>query len=101
MFEWDDHKIKELIINPGERLSLQKHQRRAEHWIVVTGEALVTLGKKEILLEQGQSVDIPRGAVHRIFNPGDIPLVIVEVQMGDYFGEDDIIRLQDDYDRIN
>ncbi|MCK5001502.1 MAG: glycosyltransferase [Gammaproteobacteria bacterium] len=99
LFEWDDHKIKELIINPGERLSLQKHQRRAEHWTVVSGEALVTVGENEISLKPGQSVDIPKGSVHRILNPGDVPLVIVEVQMGDYFGEDDIIRLEDDYDR--
>ncbi len=100
LLEWDDHKIKELIVNPGERLSLQKHQRRAEHWTVVTGEALVTVGENEILLKPSQSIDIPRGKVHRIMNPGDIPLVIVEVQMGDYFGEDDIIRLEDDYDRV-
>ena len=99
LLEWDDHKIKELIINPGERLSLQKHQRRAEHWTVVAGEALVTVGENEILLKPSQSIDIPKGTVHRIMNPGDIPLVIVEVQMGDYFGEDDIIRLEDDYDR--
>lgn len=101
LLEHEDHKIKELIINPGERLSLQKHRRRAEHWIVVSGEALVTVAEKEILLKPGQSVDIPRGAVHRIMNPGHTQLVIVEVQMGDYFGEDDIIRLEDDYDRLN
>jgi len=100
LLERENHKIKELIVNPGERLSLQKHQRRAEHWIVVEGEARVTVGEKEILLKPGQSVDIPKGAVHRILNPGQSKLVIVEVQMGDYFGEDDIIRLQDDYDRI-
>jgi len=100
LLEREDHKIKELIINPGERLSLQKHRRRAEHWIVVSGEALVTVADKEILLKPGQSVDIPRGAVHRILNPGLTQLIIVEVQMGDYFGEDDIIRLQDDYDRL-
>lgn len=99
LLERNDHKVKELIINPGERLSLQKHQRRAEHWTVVSGEALATIGAEEIYLKPGQSVDIPRGAVHRIMNPGDIPLHIVEVQMGNYFGEDDIIRLQDDYDR--
>jgi glycosyltransferase involved in cell wall biosynthesis len=99
LLERDDHKVKELVVSPGERLSLQKHQRRAEHWTVVSGEALVTVGEKELPLKPGQSVDIPKGAVHRIMNPGDIPLVIVEVQMGDYFGEDDIIRLQDDYDR--
>jgi len=99
LLEREDHKIKELIVDPGERLSLQKHQRRAEHWIVVSGEALVTVADKEILLKQGQSVDVPKGAVHRIMNPGEIPAVLVEVQMGDYFGEDDIIRLEDDYDR--
>jgi mannose-6-phosphate isomerase-like protein (cupin superfamily) len=99
LLERDGHKVKELIVNPGERLSLQKHQRRAEHWIVVSGEALVTVGENEILLKPGQSVDIPRGAVHRIMNRGEIPTVLVEVQMGDYFGEDDIIRLEDDYDR--
>jgi len=65
----------------------------------VSGEALVTVGEKEIPLKRGQSVDIPKGEVHRITNPGETPLVIVEVQMGDYFGEDDIVRLQDDYDR--
>ncbi len=101
LLERDDHKIKELIVNSGERLSLQKHQHRAEHWTVVSGEALVTVGEKEIPLKLGQSVDVPKGAVHRIMNPGEIPLVIVEVQMGDYFGEDDIIRLEDDYDRCS
>ncbi len=101
LLERNNHKIKELIVNPGERLSLQKHQRRAEHWIVVNGEALVTVGEKEILLKTGQSVDIPKGSVHRIFNPGNTQLNIVEVQMGDYFGEDDIIRLQDDYNRAS
>lgn len=94
-----DHKIKEIVVNPGERLSLQKHQRRAEHWIVVRGEALVTVGKQETLLKSGQSVDVPMGAKHRISNPGSTSLLLVEVQMGDYFGEDDIIRLEDDYDR--
>jgi len=99
LLERKDHKIKELVVNPGERLSLQKHQRRAEHWTVVSGEALVTVGDRETLLTPGQSVDVPRGAIHRIMNPGEIPAVLVEVQMGDYFGEDDIIRLADDYDR--
>ena len=99
LLERDDHKIKELVINPGERLSLQKHQHRAEHWTVVSGDALVTIGEKEIPIKPGQSVDIAKGSVHRITNPGETPLVIVEVQMGDYVGEDDIIRLQDDYDR--
>ncbi|MEE8387867.1 MAG: glycosyltransferase [Acidiferrobacterales bacterium] len=99
LVERDDHKIKEITVNPGQRLSLQKHRHRAEHWTVVSGEALVTIGKQETLLTPGQSIDVPKGAVHRIKNPGTIPLLIVEVQMGDYFGEDDIIRLEDDYDR--
>ena len=99
LLECSDHKIKQLTVNPGGRLSLQKHQRRAEHWTVVRGKALVTVGDNEILLEPGQSVDIPRGTVHRIRNPGKIPLVMVETQMGDYFGEDDIVRLEDDYGR--
>ena len=67
----------------------------------MSGEALVTVGEKEIPLKPGQSVDVPRGEVHRIMNPGEIPLVLVEVQMGDYFGEDDIVRLEDDYDRCS
>ena len=99
LLERDDHKVKEIIVQPGKRLSLQKHRHRAEHWTVVSGVALVTVGEQETLLKPGQSVDIPKGAVHRILNPGNIPLVFVEVQMGDYFGEDDIIRLEDDYGR--
>ena len=101
LLERNDHKIKEIIVKPGERLSLQKHRRRAEHWTVVSGEALVTIQDQEIPLKPGQSVDVPIGAVHRIMNPGNIPLVLVEVQMGNYFGEDDIIRLEDDYDRCS
>ncbi len=99
LLERDDHKVKEIIVKPGKRLSLQKHQHRAEHWTVVSGVALVTVGKQETLLKPGQSIDIPKGAVHRVMNPGNIPLVFVEVQMWDYFGEDDIIRLEDDYGR--
>jgi mannose-6-phosphate isomerase-like protein (cupin superfamily) len=99
LLERVDHKIKEIFVKPGERLSLQKHRHRAEHWIVVSGVARVTVGKQETLLKPGQSVEILKGAVHRIMNPGDIPLVFVEVQTGDYFGEDDIIRLENDYGR--
>ena len=99
LLERDDHKVKEIIVKPGQRLSLQQHRRRAEHWTVVSGEALATVGEREIPLKPGQSVEIARGAVHRIMNPGDVPLVFVEVQTGDYFGEDDIIRLEDDYGR--
>ena len=101
LLESNDHKIKEIMVNPGERLSLQKHQRRAEHWIVVSGEAIVTVGEQETHLKPGQSVDVPKGAVHRIMNPGEVTLHLVEIQMGNYFGEDDIIRLADDYDRAS
>lgn len=101
LLESDDHKVKEIVVKPGERLSLQKHRQRAEHWTVVSGEALVNVEEREVVLKPGQSVDIPIGAVHRITNPGSIPLVFIEVQMGNYFGEDDIIRLEDDYDRCS
>jgi glycosyltransferase involved in cell wall biosynthesis len=97
--ERDDHKVKEIIVKPGKRLSLQRHQHRAEQWTLVSGVARVTVGEQETLLKPGQSVEIPKGAVHRIMNPGNSPLVFVEVQTGDYFGEDDIIRLEDDYGR--
>ena len=94
-----NHKVKRIVVHPGERLSLQKHLRRREHWFILEGEALVTRGTEEIRLSAGQYIDIPEGAAHRIKNPGDRELVFVEVQTGDYFGEDDITRLEDDYGR--
>ena len=94
-----DHKVKRITVLPGKRLSLQRHQHRAEHWFVVQGEGVVTLDDREIPLAKGQAVDIPRRARHRIANPGQGPLVFIEVQMGDYFGEDDIERFEDDYGR--
>ena len=93
------HKVKRIVVNPGKRLSLQRHQRRAEHWYVVEGEALVTLDKRDIPLKAGQAVDIPRAAWHRMANPGKVDMAFVEVQTGDYFGEDDIERAEDDYGR--
>jgi len=92
-------KVKRIEVKPGKRLSYQKHARRAEHWYVVTGQARVTLDGREIDLSAGEAVDIPLGAAHRVQNPGEEPLVFVEVQRGDYFGEDDIVRLEDDYGR--
>ncbi len=89
-------KVKRLEVKPGKRLSYQKHARRAEHWYVVTGQARVTLDGREIDLIAGEAIDIPIGAAHRVQNPGEQPLVFVEVQRGDYFGEDDIVRLEDD-----
>jgi mannose-6-phosphate isomerase-like protein (cupin superfamily) len=95
-----DHKVKRITLWPKKRLSLQKHESRSERWIVISGKARVTLNKDEIILRSGQTVEIPRGAVHRVENIGNDPLIFIEVQQGDYFGEDDIIRLEDDYGRI-
>ena len=93
------HKVKRIVVHPGQRLSLQMHHRRAEHWLVIGGVGLVTRDDDEILVSSGEAIDIPRGARHRIRNPGDEPCVFIEVQTGDYFGEDDIIRFEDDYGR--
>jgi mannose-6-phosphate isomerase-like protein (cupin superfamily) len=95
-----DHKVKRITVWPKKRLSLQKHKSRSERWIVISGQALVSLDKNEINLKSGQTVEIPRGAAHRVENIGNDPLVFIEVQQGDYFGEDDIIRLEDDFGRI-
>ena len=95
-----DHKVKRILVYPGKRLSLQRHRRRSEHWHMVNGEALVTLNDKEIRLKKSESIDIPVGAAHRIKNTGTENLVFIEIQQGDYFGEDDIERLEDDFGRI-
>ncbi len=92
-------KVKKITVQPGKRLSYQKHFKRQEHWMVVEGKALVTLNNEEKWLETGQYIDIPQEAAHRIANIGKDPLVFIEIQRGTYFGEDDIIRLQDDYGR--
>lgn len=91
--------VKLIIVNPGSALSLQSHKFRSEHWIVVAGMAKVAINEKTLLLEAGQSVYVPLGAIHRMENPGEIPLVFVEVQTGTYFGEDDITRYEDNYAR--
>ena len=91
--------VKRIWVNPGAKLSLQKHGHRAEHWIVVKGKAQVTCGKKTFQLIENQSTYIPLGEVHRLENIGSIPLEIIEIQTGDYLGEDDIIRIEDEYDR--
>jgi mannose-1-phosphate guanylyltransferase/mannose-6-phosphate isomerase len=96
-----EFKTKKITIDPGQRLSYQSHAKRAEHWIVVSGKAEVTLDEKVIPLTAGQSVYIPVGSKHRIRNPGTVPLIFVEVQTGSYFGEDDIVRYQDDYNRVS
>jgi mannose-6-phosphate isomerase len=99
--EQPTHKVKSITVMPGHRLSYQKHARRAEHWFVVAGAAMVTLDGEQLTVPTGRAVDIPLGAAHRIENRGGEPLVFIEVQQGDYFGEDDIVRLSDDYGRVD
>ena len=93
-------KVKRIQVKPGASLSLQKHHHRAEHWIVVKGTAEITNGDKVLLLTENQSTYIPLGEVHRLANPGSIPLEIIEVQSGSYLGEDDIVRFEDTYGRV-
>jgi mannose-1-phosphate guanylyltransferase / mannose-6-phosphate isomerase len=95
----DRHQVKRIIVKPGGRLSLQKHHHRSEHWIVVRGAARVTVNDLVKTVHENESIYIPIGAVHRLENPGKILLELIEVQTGSYFGEDDIIRIQDDYQR--
>lgn len=94
-----DHKVKRIVVKPGKRLSYQRHARRAEHWVVVAGRGLVTVEGDQHLVGPGGSVDVPTGAAHRIESVGEGDLVFIEVQRGDYFGEDDIARLEDDFGR--
>ena len=93
------YKVKQFVVKPGSRMSLQRHRQRAEHWQVVHGEAAVTRGKEIVRLLPGESIDIPLGALHRVENIGKEDLVVIEVQMGEYVGEDDIERFEDDYGR--
>jgi mannose-6-phosphate isomerase-like protein (cupin superfamily) len=95
-----DHKVKRLVVYPGKRLSLQRHRHRSEHWFIVDGEAIVVQDDEEIRMFPGQSIEIPTGCWHRIRNPGAQNLTLVEVQTGDYFGEDDIERKEDDFGRV-
>jgi mannose-6-phosphate isomerase len=97
--EGANYKVKRIEVFPGKRLSYQRHSRRSEHWMAVAGHAKVTLDGGEILLAAGQTVDIPVGAAHRIENTGSETLIFIEIQRGDYLGEDDIQRLQDDFGR--
>lgn len=97
--EGEGFKVKRIEVLAGKRLSYQKHARRAEHWFVVKGTAKVTLNGKEIVKKAGEAIDIPIGAAHRVENSGDDLMVFIEVQQGDYLGEDDITRLEDDFGR--
>ncbi len=99
LIEDSGYKIKRIVVKPGKRLSLQKHFHRNEHWIVVSGTATVTVGDKKYLVRPNESTYIKMGEVHRLSNEGKIPIVLIEAQVGEYTGEDDIIRIEDDYKR--
>ena len=92
-------KTKRIEVYPGKRFSLQKHQRRAEKWIVMAGKGTATVGTREFSVGPGSFIDVPCGEIHRMHNTGDKPLVFIEVQFGDYLGEDDIVRFEDDFGR--
>ena len=96
----EHYQVKRIAVNPGARLSLQSHLHRSEHWIVVRGTAKVTCGDATLTLSANESTYIPKGSRHRISNPGTVPMQLIEVQVGDYLGEDDIVRFDDDYERV-
>ena len=94
------YKIKRIVVDSSQCLSLQKHYHRSEHWIVVKGTAKVTIGQKEQLVHENESIYVPKSELHRLENPGKVPLELIEVQVGEYLGEDDIIRFEDVYGRM-
>ena len=94
-----DHKVKRITVEPGARLSLQRHAHRSEHWFAVSGEGVITRDDEDIHLTPGSAGDLPQGCWHRVRNEGTTPFVFIEVQRGSYFGEDDIERKEDDYGR--
>ena len=95
----DRFQVKRIHVNPGAALSLQSHHHRSEHWVIVEGTAKVTVGDHHKLVTEGESIYIPLGYRHRLENPGKIPMLLIEVQTGSYLGEDDIMRIEDIYDR--
>ena len=99
--EGEKYIVKKIIVHPGGKLSLQSHQHRSEHWIVVKGTARVTIAEEIKLVTEGQSVYVPLGAIHRLENAGKITLLLIEIQTGSYLGEDDIIRYEDIYSRTS
>ena len=99
LFKGPDYQVKRIEIKPGLRFSLQKHMKRAETWVVVEGHGTATIGKKQAKVTRGSIVRVAVRQVHRMHNTGKRPLVLIEVQLGDYLGEDDILRLEDDFDR--
>jgi mannose-6-phosphate isomerase-like protein (cupin superfamily) len=101
LYQGPDYQVKRIEVAPKLRLSLQKHSKRAEKWIVVSGTGVATVGKKEIPVKRGAFVEIAGEEVHRMHNTGDEALVFIEVQLGKYLGEDDIVRLEDDFNRAD
>jgi mannose-1-phosphate guanylyltransferase/mannose-6-phosphate isomerase len=99
LIQGDRFQVKRIVVTPGHKLSLQKHFHRAEHWVVVNGSAIVTRDSETMLVRENESIYLPLGCVHRLENPGRIPLTLIEVQSGSYLGEDDIVRLEDTYGR--
>jgi len=97
--EGERYKIKRIVVKPGAKLSLQMHYHRSEHWVVVQGTAKVTIGDKVMYVHENESVFVPKSTPHRLENPGKVPLEVIEVQNGEYLGEDDIVRLEDLYGR--
>ena len=96
----DSFQVKRICVNPGAALSLQSHNHRSEHWVVVEGMAKVTINEETKLVSKGHSIFVPLGAIHRMENPGKLPMIVIEVQIGTYLGEDDIIRYEDIYQRF-
>ena len=94
-----NYKVKRIVLNPYERFSLQYHKHREEHWVVVEGTAKVTIDENIKIVTEGQSVYVPLGSLHRMENPGKLPILLIEVQIGTYLGEDDIVRYEDLYSR--
>ena len=99
LFDEPGYRVKRVVVKPGERLSLQFHRYRSEHWFVVSGSGLAVVNDEETIVRAGTSLDIPQNSRHRLENDGEAPLVLVEIQCGDILDEDDIVRLQDDYGR--
>jgi len=99
LIEEERYKVKRFVVDPGQKMSLQKHQRRSEHWVVVRGEVVVTRGEEQMTLKANEGITIPAETVHRVENTGSTPAEMVEIQLGDYLEEDDIIRFDDDYGR--
>nr|WP_255327424.1 cupin domain-containing protein [Lebetimonas sp. JS032] len=99
LIDENGYKIKRIIVKPGKRLSLQKHFHRSEHWVVVSGTAEVQVGNETYLVRPNESTYIKMGEIHRLSNPGKIPVVLIEAQVGEYTGEDDIVRIEDDFNR--